>query len=520
MVKERSLIKNTAIVGAGTFLSRITGLLREILVSSMFGASWVTDVFFVAYTIPNLLRRLFAEGALSTSVVPVFSQYSEKSHQESRKFIYSVFTGLTLVVSVVCIIGIAFSPWIVKMVGIGFRSEPEKIQMATHMTRIMFPFLLIISWSALVMGILNTIHIFSWSAIAPVFFNAGTILTLLLFKAFAGPYSLAIGVLIGGIGQFVIQLYPFYKKGYALRFFKRFWSDPGFREVIRLMLPVTLALAVGQLNTLVDRIIASTCQEGAVSALYYADRLLELPLGIFGIALSTAILPSLSQLVFKNNPQEWNYTFTQGIRLVLFIMIPITSYLAIFRNEAIRLIYERGMFDANATQMTAQSLLFYVPGLVFFSMNHIITKAFYSLKDTVTPVRISVIMVGVNVILDLLLVRYFSFSGLALATSLVAVLNCICLFYFLKRKHTFYKKDRTIYSWLVKIVILNLLFIGFCWGILHLVQNLQSKASLLAFFGISLVVFCLIYILLSQSMGLKEGKSIWSFIRRNLGGKG
>jgi putative peptidoglycan lipid II flippase len=520
MTKERSLIRNTAVVGAGTFLSRITGLIREILVSSMFGASWVTDVFFVAYTIPNLLRRLFAEGALSTSVIPVFSQYSEKSHDESQKFIYSIFTGLTLVVSVVCVIGIAFSPWIVEMVGVGFRSEPDKIQMAINMTRIMFPFLLIISWSALVMGILNTLHIFSWSSIAPVFFNAGTILTLLLLRAYAGPYSLAIGVLIGGIGQFVIQLYPFYKKGFVLKFFRKFWQDPGFREVIRLMLPVTLALAVGQINTLVDRIIASTCQEGAVSALYYADRLLELPLGIFGIALSTAILPSLSQLVFKNNPQEWNNTFSQGIRLVLFIMIPITTYLAIFRNEAIRLIYERGMFDTVASQMTAQSLLFYLPGLVFFSMNHIITKAFYSLKDTVTPVRISVIMVGVNVVLDLILVRYLSFSGLALATSLVAVLNCICLFISLKRKHAFYEKDHTFCYWLVKIIILNLLFIGLCWGILHVVQNLQSILSLLAFFGISVVVFSLIYILLSQSIGLKEGKSIWSFILRKLVGKG
>ena len=229
MTKERSLIRNIAVVGAGTFLSRITGLIREILVSSMFGASWVTDVFFVAYTIPNLLRRLFAEGALSTSVIPVFSQYSEKSHDESQKFIYSIFTGLTLVVSVVCVIGIAFSPWIVEMVGVGFRSEPDKIHMAINMTRIMFPFLLIISWSALVMGILNTLHIFSWSAIAPVFFNAGTILTLLLLRAYAGPYSLAIGVLIGGIGQFVIQLYPFYNKGFVLKFFRKFWQDPGFR---------------------------------------------------------------------------------------------------------------------------------------------------------------------------------------------------------------------------------------------------------------------------------------------------
>jgi len=516
MVKERSLIRNTAVVGAGTFLSRITGLIREILVSSSFGASWVTDVFFVAYTIPNLLRRLFAEGALSTSVIPVFSQYSEKNPKESQKFVYSVFTGLTLVVAMVCLVGMVFSPWIVEMVGIGFRSEPEKMQMAVNMTRIMFPFLLIISWSALIMGVLNTLHIFSWSAIAPVFFNVGTILTLLLLKRLAGPYSLAIGVLIGGVGQFVIQLYPFYNKGFFLRFIKEFWHDPGFREVIRLMLPVTLALAVGQLNTLVDRIIASTCQEGAVSALYYADRLLELPLGIFGIALSTAILPSLSQLVLKKNPEEWNHTLTQGIRLVLFIMIPITIYLALFREEAIRLIYERGKFDAVATQMTAQSLLYYVPGLAFFSINHIITKAFYSLKDTVTPVRISVIMVGVNVVLDLILVRYLNFSGLALATSLVAVLNCIWLFFSLKKKHTFYKEDRTFLYWLVKIIGLNLLLTGICWIVLHLVQNFQSTLSLLAFFGISLIGLSLIYILISQFIGLEEGKSIWFFILRRV----
>jgi len=190
--------------------------------------------------------------------------------------------------------------------------------------------------------------------------------------------------------------------------------------------------------------------------------------------------------------------------------------LALFREEAIRLIYERGKFDAVATQMTAQSLLYYVPGLAFFSINHIITKAFYSLKDTVTPVRISVIMVGVNVVLDLILVRYLNFSGLALATSLVAVLNSIWLFFSLKKKHTFYKEDRTFLYWLVKIIGLNLLLTGICWIVLHLVQNFQSTLSLLAFFGISLIGLGLIYILISQFIGLEEGKSIWFFILRKV----
>ena len=520
MIKERSLIRNTAVVGVGTFLSRITGLIREVLISSFFGASWVTDAFFIAYTIPNLLRRLFAEGALSTSVIPVFSQYSEQDHQDSQKFISAVFSGLTLTVSVVCLIGIIFSPWIVDIVGVGFRSDPEKIQMATNMTRIMFPFLLIISWSALLMGVLNTLQVFSWSAIAPVFFNAGTIVTLVVLKTFAGPYSLALGILIGGLGQFAIQLYPFYKKGFSLRFIREFWNNAGFREVIGLMFPVALALAVGQVNTLVDRVIASTCQEGAVSALYYADRLLELPMGIFGIALSTAILPSLSQLIFKKNTDEWKQTLYQGMRLVIYIMVPVTTYLAIFRTEAIRLVYERGLFDASATIMTAQSLLFYVPGLTFFSLNHVITKAFYTLKDTVTPVRISVIMVGMNIFLDLLLVRYLSFSGLALATSLVAFLNYYLLVFFLKKNHPFYEKDGLFKPWFLKVITLNLLFVGACLGILQLVSGLRDTFLLVGFFGVSIILLSVFYIVISRYMGLNEAKAVWSFFVRKVRGRG
>ncbi|MEI6157845.1 MAG: murein biosynthesis integral membrane protein MurJ, partial [Atribacterota bacterium] len=337
MIKEKSLIRNTAVVGAGTFLSRITGLVREILVSSSFGASWITDAFFIAYTIPNLLRRLFAEGALSTSVVPVFSQYTTKGKKQTQEFILAVFSGLTLVVCLICVVGVLISPWIVNVAGAGFRGDAVKMQLATNMTRIMFPFLLLISWSALVMGILNTIHIFSWSAIAPVFFNAGIIGALLFLKSSTGSYSLALGVIVGGFGQFAIQLIPFYKKGFRLGWIKKFWYDSGFKEVISLMLPVSFALAVGQINILVDRVIASTCQEGAVSALYYADRLLELPLGIFGIALSTAILPPLSRLNFENNQTGWKETFYQGLRLVVFIMVPIMIFLSVFRFESVKI---------------------------------------------------------------------------------------------------------------------------------------------------------------------------------------
>jgi len=511
--KRSSLVKNTFVVSGGTTVSRIFGLVREILISSVFGTTWITDAFFIAYIIPNLLRRLFAEGALSTSVVPVFSQYKDTHSREAKEFIASVFTALVLVVSVICAAGIILSPWLVELVAVGFRGDPEKLLLTTRFTQIMFPFLLVISLAALLMGILNTLHIFSWPAIAPVFFNLGIILFILLFYRDIGPYVLAWGVLAGGIGQFAVQLIPFRRQGLSLAPLFSFWKNMGLQQVFRLMLPVTFALAVSQINTLVDRIIASTTREGAVSALYFADRLMELPLGIFGIAIATAILPPLSRYALQKNEDDWSRTLNQGIRYVLFIMLPLSVLLVLFRYESVTLVYERGQFDRQATMMTAHALLYYAPALVFLSLAHVLTRAFYSLKDSKTPVRISVIAVGINIVLDLVLVRFMDFPGLALATTLSAVFNSFFLLFLLHKRSCTLRSDPGFTSWLKKVLLLISIFSAVGWGI-HRISGgpYTGMAGMIWFIVFSLALLAG-YFLVSRLLGMHEGEALFKIFR-------
>lgn len=511
MGRKRSLIANTLIVASGTLLSRFTGLWREVLLSAAFGASWVTDAFLLAYTIPNLLRRLFAEGALGTSVVPVFSEYQGRDKEEVVAFLSAVFTGLTIVVAVLCGLGIIFAPQIVRFVAWGFRGNLEKLSLTVDFTRLMFPFLLLISWSALLMGSLNTLYVFSWSALAPVFFNLGMVGSLLFLRKWVDVYCLALGVLIGGIGQFLFQLFPFYRLGLRFRLHLRFWKEPGFRKVVQLMLPVTFALAVSQLNTLVDRLIASTCKEGAVSALYFADRLMELPLGVFGIAISTVILPSLSQNIQEEKLEKWQDTLFEGFRLVIFIMLPITVFLMVFREDLVKIVYQRGFFDLRATSMTSEALLFYALGLPAFSLVHLFTRAFYSLQDTYTPVKIGVLVVGCNVALDFLLVRFMGFAGLALATSLCALLNFLLLEAFLKRRQTLDMSGASKWWWKLALQVAAFVFFAyFLWKTLGQTFD-SSRISVLA---VIIFMLALFYVFLTIGLKMEEKNTIISIFEK------
>jgi putative peptidoglycan lipid II flippase len=509
-MKETALFKNTVVIGLGTLLSRISGLLREVLISSFFGATWVTDAFLIAYTIPNLLRRLFAEGALSTSVVPVFSRYfvaSSSSKEEPQNFVSSVFSGFTFIVTLVCVLGMVFSSSIVHSVAFGFRSEPAKLFFTTRSTQIMFPFLLLISWSALLMGFLNTLHIFSWSAVAPLFFNLGTIVSILAFRHIFGPYALAFGVVLGGLWQFLFQIPPLRQKGFTLRIRWRCFRDPGFHEVLRLMLPVTFALAVSQVNTLVDRIVASLCREGAVSALYFSDRLMEFPLGVFGVALSVAILPSLSQNVWMENMEEWQGTLWQGIRWVLFFMLPAVVFLMVFPLPLVNLVYRRGMFDHLAAEMTAAALFFYAPGLLFFALNHLLTRAFYSLRDTRTPVKIGLLSVLLNVVLDLWLVRFLDFRGVALATSFSAFFQFTLLVYFLRQKTKVEGFLRFPGDWLWKVGVQLGLFILGC----VCVARATTRSSLWGF-ALGALFLWVLYLVLPFLLRMDERKVLLAML--------
>ncbi len=436
MSENTRVTKAAGVVGAATLLSRIFGLIRDVVIAWFFGAGLSADAFFVAFRIPNLLRRLFAEGSLSIAFIPVFTEYlTVKGREEAFKLARSAMWLLSMILAVVAVFGILLSPVIIKVVAPGFISSPEKFFLTVNLTRIMFPYIFFIGLVALCMGILNSLGHFAAPALAPVFLNIAMICSVF----FISPYmsdpvtGLAIGVLIGGVLQLALQVPFLIKKG--LYFWQRVKiSHPGLKRIGILMLPTVFGAAVYQINILVGTLLASLLPEGSVSYLYYADRLVQFPLGIFAIATATAILPSLSRQAASRDLEAVKATFAHAMKLVLFITIPSMVGLIILREPIVALLFKRGVFDSKAVQLTAYALLYYSIGLWAFSCVRIVVSTFYALQDTRTPVRMAVISIIANIVLGIILMGPLAHGGLALATSLASMLNLGLLIRALKIK--------------------------------------------------------------------------------------
>lgn len=435
--QERVKITEAAsIVGAATLLSRIFGYVRDMIIALLFGAASSTDAFFVAFRIPNLLRRLVGEGALTASFIPVYSEYlHQKSKKESDELVSASFTILTLSLIIIAGLGIIFSPWIVKVMAYGFTKDIEKFKLTVLLTRIMFPYIFFIGLVALAMGILNSWKHFMAPALAPVLLNISIIFSAFLFyNFFSEPIiSLALGVLLGGLTQLCWQIPFIRRRGIKIRFLFR-PAHPGVRRIALLMAPSVFGLGVTQLNVLVSTFLASYLPEGSISYLYYADRLLEFPMGIFAIAIATAVLPTMAEQSAQNDISGMKETLSFALRLTFFVTLPAMAGLIVLRQPIISLLFERGAFTAQAAAMTGQALLFYALGLVFFAGVRIIVPAFYSLQDAKTPVKVAFLALLVNAGLGAILMFPLRHSGLALATSLAAGVNFSLLLIILKRK--------------------------------------------------------------------------------------
>lgn len=436
MSENTRVTKAAGVVGAATLLSRVFGFIRDVVIAWFFGAGLSSDAFFVAFRIPNLLRRLFAEGSLSIAFIPVFTEYlTVKGKEEAFKLAGSVMWLLSLILAVVAVLGILLSPVIIKVIAPGFIDSPEKFFLTINLTRIMFPYIFFIGLVALSMGILNSLGHFAAPALAPVFLNIAMICSVF----FISPYmsdpvtGLAIGVLIGGVLQLAFQIPFLIKKG--LYFWQRVKIfHPGMKRIGVLMLPAVFGAAVYQINILVGTLLASLLPEGSVSYLYYADRLVQFPLGIFAIATATAVLPSLSRQATSGDLEAVKATFAHAMKLVLFITIPSMVGLIILREPIVALLFKRGVFDSKATQLTAYALLYYGIGLWAFSGVRIVVSTFYALQDTRTPVRIAVISIIANIALGIILMGPLAHGGLALSTSLASMLNLGLLVRALKMK--------------------------------------------------------------------------------------
>ncbi|MBU0996279.1 MAG: murein biosynthesis integral membrane protein MurJ [Proteobacteria bacterium] len=438
MSEKKRAAKAAMTIGAFTILSRVLGLVRDIVIAGFFGAGYCSDAFFAAFRIPNLLRRLFAEGALSISFIPVFTEYLEKKGRDEAFYMArSAIRLLTIILAIVTVLGMLFSPQIARLLGYGFDS-PEVVRLTADLTRILFPYIFFISLVALAMGILNTLDHFAAPAMAPMFLNIFMIASVSLVSLFSDSdetriKGLAYGVLMGGVAQLVVQIPFLMKKGIY------FWQKanvfhPGLKKVGQLMMPAVFGAAAYQINVLIGIVLASTLDEGCITYLYYADRLVQLPLGIFAISAATAILPSLSRQAAVNDLKGLNDTFIEAIKQIFFITLPASVGLIVLREPIVKCLFQRGAFDETASIMTSDALLYFSIGLFAFSSVRILIAVFNAFSDTKTPARMSFATIFLNVIFSMVLIKPLGHGGLALSTTLASIFQMVFLLVLLNRR--------------------------------------------------------------------------------------
>ena len=430
MSENHKITKAATLIGTGTLLSRISGFFRDMVIAYFFGAGMATDAFLVAFRIPNLWRRLVGEGSMTVSFIPVYTEYlSRRTEKESQEFTDIAFTVGGVLLLVLTILGIVFSPILIKIFAWTWPPASEKFQLAVTLNRIMFPYLFFIGLFALSMGMLNSLRHFFAPAFATAFLNLSIIASVFFFyHHFHKPVmALALGVLVGGMLQFFFQVPFLIKKKINFRFNFNV-RHPAIRRIGLLMIPGLIGTAVYQINQVIDLMFATSLPDGSVSYLYYADRLIEFPLGIFVIAIGTAALPSFSSLVAQGKTDEFKETVSFAFRLGSFICIPAAVGLISLKTPILNLLLQRGAFDYFATEMTAKALLCYSIGLWAIGGVRVLAPAFYSLQDTWIPFKIGLICVGVNIILILIFIHPLKHAGLALATSLSSMLNLFLLY--------------------------------------------------------------------------------------------
>jgi putative peptidoglycan lipid II flippase len=512
--ENHRVTKAAGVVGSATLLSRIFGFIRDVVIAWFFGAGLVSDAFLVAFRIPNLLRRLFAEGSLSVAFIPVFTEYlTHRGKKNAFEMARSAIRLVSVLLVAVTVAGILLSPLIIRVIAPGFVSSPEKYSLTVFLTRIMFPYIFFIGLVALCMGILNTLGHFAAPALAPVLLNISIIASVFLIAPhMADPVTgIAIGVLIGGGLQLALQVPFLIKKGFYF-WQKAYMYHPGLKKVGRLMVPAVFGSAVYQINTLVGTLLASLLVQGSVSYLYYADRLVQFPLGIFAIGIATAVLPTLSRQAAEKDLQAVRDTFSFAMRMVFFITVPSMVGLIVLREPIITLLFKRGAFDPETVRLTAYALLYYSIGLWAFSGVRIVVYTFYALQDTKTPVRIGVVSVCANIILGVILMRPMGHGGIALSTSLASMLNLGLLVWALRTKLGALGLKRMAGS-ACKIIICSGMMGGVVWATALLIVPSENGTLSGLFFGLtgSIVTGLVLYGSFSLLLKSTELKNVLAF---------
>lgn len=514
--KQKSSTRAAGVVGMAVLCSRLLGLAREQVFGTLFGSSAATDAFVMAFRVPNFLRDLFAEGALSTAFVTTFSKKMVSDGENAAWKLANKVGTLTLVfLSVVTVVGILFSPQLVgNCLGRGFSGE--QAHFAVLLTRIMWPFILLVSLAALAMGLLNAKHVFGMPAMASSFFNLGSILGGVacgwLIDPHFGPRSLigiAIGVVIGGGLQFLVQVPSLKKAGYSFRFDWQ-WRDAGVKTVLRLMGPAVIAASAVQFNVMVNTSFASYLEKGTMTWLNYAFRLMQMPLGIFGVAIATVTLPLVSRCAAAGDMDQFRRTLARGMRLAFLLTIPSALGLIMLAEPIISVIYQHGRFSAFTTQQSAAALQFYALGLAAYSGIKLLAPAFYAIDKRNTPMVVSFVAIGTNLALNWFLTfhLHLAHKGLALSTSIVALINFLLLYWFMSRHTQGLETAETLQA-LLKTCAASLGLLLVCWAGNHwLLQDWahmafvpKAGALLLTIAGAAAVFFALALLLRVEEMG-------------------
>ncbi|MAK71344.1 MAG: murein biosynthesis integral membrane protein MurJ [Idiomarinaceae bacterium] len=429
---SKSLLKSGFIVSFMTLISRVLGLVRDVVIANLMGAGAAADVFFFANKIPNFLRRLFAEGAFAQAFVPVLTEYKQGRELPEQQLLIARVSGtLGTIITGVTIFGVIASPVVTALFGMGWfldwwndGPQGEKFVLASDLLRITFPYLWFITFTAMAGAILNTLGKFAVAAFTPVFLNIAIISAAIwLAPNLEQPeYGLAWGVFFGGLIQLLFQI-PFLKKAGLLVKPQWGWKDPGVTKIRKLMLPAIFGVSVSQINLLLDTLIASFLMTGSISWLYYSDRLLEFPLGLFGIAIATVILPALSSRHVDKSPQEFTKTLDWGIRMVLILGVPAMAGLFFLAEPMLMVLFMHGAFSPDDARMASYSLMAYSAGLLSFMLVKVLATGFYSRQDTKRPVKFGIIAMVANMVFNIALAIPFSYVGLAMATAASAAIN-------------------------------------------------------------------------------------------------
>ena len=484
--ENQAVARQAAMISLATFVSRILGFVRDVIIARLFGVYLHAQAFVIAFRIPNLFRDLVGEGASNAAIVPVLSEYSlKRSSQEFWELVNILLNIMVVILSAITILGIIFSPLIVRLIAPGFIVSADKLQATINLNRIIFPYILLIGLSVYVMAVLNSLKRFVVSAFAPCFLNIAIIVCALVFGE--GTTGLASGVLLGGVLQLAVQIPLLYKKGFRPKFILNL-KHPAVVQIGQLMLPRLASSSIYQLNNFVDSIFGSLIAvvgDGGVAVLYFSYRFIQFPIGIFSNAVAQAILPTFSTQALEENQDNLKNMLSWGLRIVFFVMLPVSALYMVLAGPIVTHLLGGGKFDLNSAQLTSNALFFYSIGLAAYGGTKILQSCFFALKDTVTPAKIAGLALLMNIILNTLLMFPLKIGGLALATSISGIIAFLVLFFMLSKRLSDFGQRQILNSFL------RILAATLCMAVVCFLVNRALNFGWALFSGVlTYILFC------------------------------